>query len=125
MVYENQSDYYQALKLADEANDSTVFIEFMLKMIRQTLDKYTTAHPIMSDKMSDSISDKMSDTEYQLFIQVQAYLTKHSQITNAQAQKLLGKSATTVRRYLTRWVAYGLLEAVGENRQRVYHLTSK
>lgn len=38
MVYGHQADYYEALRLADEANDSTVFIEFMLKMILETLE---------------------------------------------------------------------------------------
>lgn len=40
MVYENQQRYYQMLSLADSNNDSTPFIEFMLEMILDTLEKY-------------------------------------------------------------------------------------
>lgn len=116
MVYENQSAYYQALQSADEANDSTVFIEFMLTMINQTLDNYSTA------QMSDKVSGKMSDKEKDLFSQIASFLNTHQQITNHQAQQLLGKSAATVRRYLADWVASGLLEAVGENKRRFYRL---
>lgn len=116
MVYENQSAYYQTLQLADEANDSTVFVEFMLTMINQTLDKYSTA------QMSDKMSGKMSDKEMDLFSQISNFLNAHQQITNRQAQQLLGKSAATVRRYLTDWVSSGLLEAIGENKQRFYRL---
>lgn len=116
MVYENQAAYYQALQSADEANDSTVFIEFMLTMLNQTLDNYSTA------QMSDKVSDKISGKETELFSQISHFLHTHNQITNHQAQQLLGKSAATVRRYLSEWVSSGLLEAVGENKQRFYRL---
>lgn len=61
IVYEKQADYYAVLGKADKANDSTVFIEFMLASILEMLKKYDT------DKVSDkstAVSDKstaMSD----------------------------------------------------------------
>ncbi|MDO4427862.1 MAG: Fic family protein, partial [Moraxella sp.] len=55
MVYENQHGYYEALRISDKHNDSTAFIEFMLTMIEQTLDKYTVAHTAISDKMGDKM----------------------------------------------------------------------
>ncbi|WP_165006500.1 Fic family protein [Neisseria yangbaofengii] len=121
MVHENQDGYYRALGSADKANDSTAFVMFMLEMISQTLDKYSTAHVQMSDK----VSDKMSDTQSPLFAQVHRHLLQYGQIDNAQAQVLLGKSAATVRRYLSNWTAQGLLEAVGENKQRIYRLNQQ
>lgn len=121
MVYENQHGYYQALRESDRHNDSTAFVEFMLTMIYQTLDKYSTAHTKMSDKMGD----KMSDKEHQAFAKIQEHLAVHSYITSSQAQTLLGKSASTVRRYFVQWVAQGLLESAGENKQRMYYLAQK
>lgn len=61
IVYEKQADYYAVLGKADKANDSTVFIEFMLTSILEMLKKYD------NDKVSDkpkNVSDKstaMSD----------------------------------------------------------------
>lgn len=40
MVYAHQQDYYRMLSLADSQNDSTVFVEFMLSMILETLEAY-------------------------------------------------------------------------------------
>ncbi|MGX2969086.1 Fic family protein [Ursidibacter sp. B-7004-1] len=41
IVYDHQSRYYQVLAEADNANDSTVFIEFMLDVILETLENYS------------------------------------------------------------------------------------
>ncbi|OOH87400.1 cell filamentation protein Fic [Pasteurellaceae bacterium 15-036681] len=40
IVYAHQADYYRVLAEADSANDSTVFIEFMLDVILETLESY-------------------------------------------------------------------------------------
>ena len=37
MVHEHQEEYYRVLQMADNAGESTVFIEFMLRMICETL----------------------------------------------------------------------------------------
>lgn len=40
IVYAHQNQYYQVLAQADQANDSTVFVEFMLNVILKTLESY-------------------------------------------------------------------------------------
>ena len=37
LIYERQQEYYDALAIADKSADSTVFIEFMLRIIRDAL----------------------------------------------------------------------------------------
>lgn len=39
-VYSHQVDYYRVLAEAEHANDSTVFVEFMLNVILETLESY-------------------------------------------------------------------------------------
>lgn len=41
IIYKYQSEYYRVLAEADSDNDSTVFIEFMLKIILETLNDYS------------------------------------------------------------------------------------
>ncbi|MDO4427861.1 MAG: FeoC-like transcriptional regulator, partial [Moraxella sp.] len=67
----------------------------------------------------------MGDKTQALFTQVEQYLARHSHISSREAQRLLGKSASTVRRYFAQWVTDGLLEAVGENKQRIYRLSQE
>ena len=40
IVYAHQPDYYQMLSQADRENSSTVFVEFMLEVILETLNDY-------------------------------------------------------------------------------------
>lgn len=40
LVYENQQQYYDALSKAEKEVSSTIFIEFMLNMILQTIEKF-------------------------------------------------------------------------------------
>lgn len=37
LVHENQDDYYKAIQLSNNAGESTIFVEFMLRMIRDAL----------------------------------------------------------------------------------------
>ena len=37
MIHENQQDYYEAIHRSNAAGESTLFVEFMLRMIRDTL----------------------------------------------------------------------------------------
>lgn len=40
IVYAHQNQYYQVLAQADQANDLTIFVEFMLNVILETLESY-------------------------------------------------------------------------------------
>ena len=117
MVHEHQQDYYHHLRAADAANNSTVFIEFMLDMILQTLRNYPVAVIAqMGDKMSDKVGDKLS-----LFRDVvEDILSRQETVTSSELQKASGKSASTVKRYLVEMVADGYLVAEGGNKFRRY-----
>ena len=51
LIYKKQDEYYQSLAAADKATDSTVFIEFMLCVINDTLDKF-----IKSDQVTAQVT---------------------------------------------------------------------
>lgn len=44
LVYENQEEYYTVLQRADNAGDSTEFVDFMLRMIRNALKEVSETH---------------------------------------------------------------------------------
>lgn len=116
MVYSNQPGYYRVLAEADKANDSTVFVEFMLDMVLQTLKTYTF------DSISDMAGVKISEKARQAYLLIRRYLEENTEISNSRAQQLTGKSAATVRKYLVELTEAGLLEAVGTGKGRVYRL---
>ena len=43
-MHENQGEYYKVLQRDDNAGDSTVFVEFMLGMIRNALKEIDETH---------------------------------------------------------------------------------
>ena len=117
MVHEHQQDYYNHLRAADAANDSTVFIEFMLGMILQTLKSYPVTDIAQTgDKVGGKPGDKLS-----LFRNmVEDILSRQETVTSIELQQVSGKSASTVKRYLAKLVAEGYLLAEGENKSRCY-----
>ncbi|PID74689.1 MAG: huntington interacting protein HYPE [Desulfobacterales bacterium] len=123
MVYQHQTDYYATLAQADTENDSTVFIEFILSVILQTIEDYSLTQK--SDNLSDIMSDTLSDKEQLAYRKISHYLQQHTHITNQQAQNILEKSPATVRRYFKRLVDCGLLIATGKNKARVYRLATQ
>ena len=120
MVHDYQMQYYEKLRAADKANSSTVFIEFMLKMILATIQKLHI--PRIAQTESDKMSDKLSDKEREVYAVVKQYLGKQSSITAAVVQSATGLSAATARRYLSAFVQKGLLETSGQYKARSYHL---
>ncbi|MBR3687860.1 MAG: HTH domain-containing protein, partial [Lentisphaeria bacterium] len=49
MVYNNQDKYYQAINKSTEANDSGIFIDFMLREILNALHRHVTAQKNADD----------------------------------------------------------------------------
>ncbi len=56
MVYERQAEYYAVLDESNNASDCTVFIEFILKAIWETLERYSE-----SDQDTDQVSDQVKN----------------------------------------------------------------
>lgn len=118
VIYHHQQGYYAALSQSNDANDSTVFIEFMLSAILETLQMYSLKNSLT--KMSELMSEK----EATIFNLVSTYLTQHDGITSRQLQELAGVSSATARRYLVKFVELGLLRATGQTKSRHYYLAS-
>lgn len=113
IIYENQQKYYKVLAQADKANDSTVFIEFMLEIILQTLLEY---------KGEKDIIRELTQVEQEIFNEISRYAKNEKYITVSKISNLTGKSQATIRRYVLKFVEYGLLEAHGENKNRRYSI---
>lgn len=124
IIYEHQKEYYDAIALANQENDSNIFIEFMLGIILKTLITYKTSE-VLSDKTSDKSYLKLSTIENEVFSIIKSFLQKHEKITTTIACKLINKSPATTRRYLSKFMELELLIAHGENKNRTYQLTNK
>ena len=97
IIHDRQSDYYRAINNANNAADSTCFIEFMLSAIKDALlevtDRTSKAKP-KAEVREEAILD---------------YLSKHGEIANSDVRKLLSVSAATANRVLNGMAEKGMI----------------
>ena len=97
IIHDRQSEYYQAINNANNAADSTCFIEFMLSAIKDALLE-VTAHTSEAKPKSESREQTIFD-----------YLSEHGEIANSDIRKLLSVSAATANRVLNGMTDKGLI----------------
>ena len=90
IIHDNQSEYYNAINISNNNGKSTVFIEFMLSVIKQALQESINDKP-------KNISSK-SDLRWN--------------ILNSDVQKLLGVSSATATRILVGFMKDGKLKRI-------------
>ena len=101
MIHDRQEEYYRAINAANLTADSTVFIEFMLEAIRDTmLEAVDWSAPVSLSK-----ADKVSAREDVVI----DYLKDNSAITNSDVRDLLNVSSATANRILNSMVDKGKL----------------
>lgn len=118
MIYAHQQEYYGAINAANDAGESTVFVEFMLSTIKASL--------IGAIKTSDGMSDGTIDKEALRWRNIQEFLKNHDYIMNADVRVLCGVSAATANRILSGLTTDGKLVKCHEGGHWVYrlHLTN-
>ncbi len=114
IVRDRQGDYYAALGQADHAADATLFIEFMLKAILQTIGE------------SDQESDYQSDQVIRLLSVLRKSIRSASDI---MAELGLAHRPTFRKNYLHPALAAGLIEMLHpgtpRSRNQKYRLTAR
>ncbi len=102
IVKENQQKYYDALEEAGAAGESTLFIEFMLGSILQSLKQF-----LEQNAKSDQISSLKSDQK------ILALIKKNSKITIREICDSTGLSASGVKKIIKKLKDEGTLIRVG------------
>ena len=115
LVQKYQKEYYISINNSNRDGESTEFILFMLKIIKETLIEL-----VETQKMTDKVIDKMTDKNKERVKLLMKYLGQNDSISNKEAQSLLGISEATARRFLNSLVKENLLVAVGEYKARKY-----
>ena len=101
IIHDNQSEYYNAINVSNNNGNSTVFIEFMLSVIKQALQESINDKPKNISSKSDLRWNKIND-----------YLEMHEYILNSDVQKFLGVSSATATRILVGFMKDGKLKRI-------------
>lgn len=97
IIHDRQSAYYQAINNANNAADSTCFIEFMLSAIKDAILE-VAALPSKVKPIAESREQTILD-----------FLSQHGEIANSDVRKLLSISAATANRVLNGMVEKGMI----------------
>lgn len=97
IIHDRQQEYYDAINTSNDAEESAVFIEFMLSAIKASL--------IEAISTSDEMSDGKMDKTTLRWKKIEEYLKSHDYIMNADVRELCGVSAATANRILAQGVA--------------------
>lgn len=108
MIHENQQAYYEAIDQSNRQGESTVFVEFMLGMIRDTLLEIIRNQ---GGEASKTASEKRPLEETLLKI-----LASDSKMTAREAAELLGVSQRQIERCIAELKNAGKLRRTGANR---------
>lgn len=114
MIYAHQREYYAAINTANDAGESTAFIEFMLSTIKASL--------IDAIRTSDEMSDGKIDKTTLRWRRIREFLKNHDYIMNADVRELCSVSAATANRILSGLVTDGKLVKYRENGHWIYRL---
>ena len=102
IIHERQDDYYKALNASNVVSESTIFVQFMLLLIRDLLKELSHNGVMNKEKTLD---EKLFDL-----------LKEDGHQSAAGLAEIVGSSPRTVQRALKRLMSDGKIEHVGSNR---------
>ena len=102
IIHDNQHEYYNAINKSNSMGESTIFIEFMLSVIKQALLEVKEIPAITSS------NDKMQIR----LLKIYEFLETHDYIMNNDVQKILNVSSATATRTLSKFTKNGKLKRV-------------
>ena len=117
IIHDRQQEYYDAINAANDAGESTVFIEFMLSAIKASLMEAISS--------SDVVRGGSTDKATLRWKQIKNYLETHPYIMNADVRSLCNVSSATANRILVGLVREGKLIKYREGRHWGYKFSTK
>lgn len=109
MIHENQQAYYEAINESNHVGESTIFVEFMLNMIRGVLSEIISNQNTYEDV---GINLRDMDVKDKLLL----LLKSNPRMTAQEAAAALGLSQRQVERVIKLLKAENRLERVGANK---------
>ena len=112
MIHDNQQAYYDAINQSNEEAESTVFIEFMLTILKSAILDAIGTGDAESPKGTDKAADRWN--------KIHQYLECHDFIQNADVRELCGVSSATANRILSGLTEEGKLKRCREGNHWAY-----
>jgi len=125
LIYEHQQRYYEAIENSSKVNSSTAFIEFLLKMIDETIDTFRIDNNVvnLNQIKAESLSALTKREKEMLNIIIHDF-DSAGYFTSADLNGRIDKGASSIRLYLKKLVETEVLIATGNNKGRKYQVNA-
>lgn len=114
MIHDHQREYYEAINKSNEAGEGTIFIEFMLSIIKSAIE----------DAIGVSSNDSIATGSKAAlrWKSIENFLKSNNFIMNSDVREICSVSAATANRILTGFAAEGKLFKCRESGHWAYRL---
>ena len=109
MIWEHQSEYYNAIQDSTENNDSGIFIEFMLTIIRESLKKH-----IKNNNANDSVNNNVKLTKNQ--IEILEAIRQNPFVTQEELSKIVGITAANINLNMKKLQQARIIKRIGADK---------
>lgn len=114
LIHEQQEEYYKVINAANTDGESTVFVQFMLEIIKKTLEELKQNFTEKAKKNNGTVQDKLLEL-----------LKLDNKISARIAAEKLNMSERQVQRLLKNMKDVGIIERVGSNRNGIWRVCDK
>ena len=117
LVHENQEEYYRVLQKADNAGDSTEFVEFMLGMIRNALKELRDNQNHDTNEANAEANREANEAESgAIEDQILRLIRANPKISQTRIAEEIGVSRSTIQRAVAKLMEGGLVRRSGGTR---------
>lgn len=114
IIHDHQPEYYAAINQSNAEGEGTAFIEFMLGVIKESLEEAVGEQPAALPVLQNKKEARWT--------KIESFLQKNSYIQNADVQQLLDVSPATASRILAALTKEGKLMKIRNGRYWTYKL---
>lgn len=114
IIHDHQPEYYAAINQSNAEGEGTAFIEFMLGVIKESLEEAVGERPAAMPVLQNKKETRWT--------KIESFLQKNSYIQNADVQQLLDVSPATASRILAALTKEGKLMKIRNGRYWTYKL---
>ena len=130
LIREHQDEYYQALEGGQSQGDSTSFVAFMLRMLRDTLrmiqeDQRQLVVDHVAENVVNNVGDHVGEKTGQSMRGILTILQKRPRSSAREIGQLIGLSSRQVQRMLAGLQAEGLLVRHGSPRNGYWEIIDR
>ena len=108
MVKKHQKQYYKVINNCDKKGVSTEFIEFMLEIIKNTVDE-TLENQENVTNVADNVTNNLQESILEL-------IKENNKISLAEIGKNVNKSKRTIQRNINSLKENGVIKRIGDNK---------